>query len=72
MHVGVYGGRDAGHGQGRGGMKCKCGATFEASDSIGSDHGLCQDCWEALCAERWWDAVEVRHRCAGYTRRYGR
>ena len=23
-------------------------------DSMGSDFGLCQDCWEAECSESWW------------------
>lgn len=40
-------------------MTCTCGETFKATDSTGSDHGLCQDCWEALCSGEWWQAVNA-------------
>jgi len=30
----------------------KCQRRIE--DSMGSDFGLCQDCWEAECSESWW------------------
>lgn len=32
-------------------MICKCGVEFEESDSVGSDLGECQDCWEGSCAD---------------------
>lgn len=36
-------------------MICEqCGCQFEAAESIGSDFGLCQDDWEAYCAQQWW------------------
>lgn len=32
-------------------MKC----LAEYQDSIGSDSGMCQDCWEEYCASKWWE-----------------
>ena len=34
---------------------CKtCETPFAASDSIGSDFGVCNDCWEHEADESWW------------------
>lgn len=39
-------------------MNCSgCQTEFEASDSIGSDFALCQDCWERECSWQWWAIV---------------
>ncbi len=35
----------------------RCQSTFEASNSIGSDFALCQDCWERECSWQWWAIV---------------
>lgn len=35
--------------------RCQC--RFAASESIGRDFSLCQDCWEAHCSEHWWSAM---------------
>lgn len=41
-------------------MNCsRCQAEFEASDSIGSDFLLCQDCWEQDCSRQWWALVAL-------------
>lgn len=37
--------------------RCQCGSL--ATDSVGSEHGLCQDCWEKECGESWWQMVEL-------------
>lgn len=41
-------------------MTCRCGDVFEEHESIGSAYGMCQACWEALCANEWWNAVTKR------------
>lgn len=38
-------------------ITCNCGETFDPSDSIGSDLGLCQDCWETESSEQWWEML---------------
>lgn len=38
-------------------IACPCGKSFQSSDSVGSNQGLCQDCWEALVADEWWKLV---------------
>jgi hypothetical protein len=35
-------------------MTCRCGDVFEDHESLGSDYGMCQMCWEAYCANTWW------------------
>jgi len=42
---------------------CSCGGHFLPIDSIGSNYGLCQLCWEDFCASLWWREL------AGYTTR---
>lgn len=37
--------------------KCKCGKNFNENNSIGSEFGLCQDCWEAQCDKEWWEIM---------------
>lgn len=35
-------------------MTCdKCGEQYE--DSVGSDSGMCQACWESYCSGEWWE-----------------
>lgn len=37
----------------------KCGEEYE--DSVGSDSGICQDCWEEYCADEWFKLWEKRN-----------
>lgn len=38
---------------------CRCGDVFDDHDSLGSLMGICQMCWEAYCANTWWNAVNA-------------
>lgn len=38
-----------------------CFTAFAECDSIGSDQGLCQDCWEAACSAEWWESLAAMH-----------
>ena len=41
-------------------IACKtCETPFAESDSIGSNFGLCQDCWEHEADESWWQTCEA-------------
>lgn len=35
----------------------RCETEFDATDSIGSKHALCQDCGEQGCSRQWWMLV---------------
>ena len=33
-----------------------CLKTFETADSIGSNAGMCQECYERHCADMFWES----------------
>lgn len=40
-------------------MQCLlCAAVFDSSESLGSYEQLCQDCWEELCDQEWWEEFD--------------
>jgi len=45
-------------------ITCDCGQEFAPDESIGSELGLCQDCWEHECSREFWDAVTVKPNAA--------
>lgn len=39
---------------------CKCARWLTDDDSfwqVGNQH-LCQQCWESICANAWWEALD--------------
>lgn len=42
------------------GRQCDvCEEWFADTASIGSEHDLCQDCWERECAGLFWELISI-------------